>query len=132
MQIGGAAVGVDDDMIGGAALRGEGGFDIGVTDMLVAGSVEAQRLGSALRGLDRGGVRLLVDRDHLAACAVDPARLAVVAREPDAVSGLEFQWLGLERLRLARAPLPQAPVDVTAVLGLSVIAALAGSMLSTR
>src|SRR3546814_7845077 len=69
-------------MIGGAALRGEGGFDIGMGDMLVAGSIQIQRLGSAVRRLDGGGACLLVHGDHLAAPTIDPARLEVVAGEP--------------------------------------------------
>ena len=47
--MGGAAVGMDDDMIGGAALGGKGRFDIGMADMLVAGSIKIERLGLAAR-----------------------------------------------------------------------------------
>src|SRR3546814_2534376 len=83
-------------MIGGAALRGEGGFDIGMGDMLVAGSIQIQRLGSAVRRLDGGGACLLVHGDHLAAPTIDPARLAVVAGEPDAIAGFQVHRLRSE------------------------------------
>ena len=115
-KVGGLAVGMDHHMVGGAALGGKGGIDIGMGDMPVAGGVEVQRLGFAVRGLDRGGACLRVHRDDLAALAIDPARLAVVAGEPDGIAGLEVERLRRERLHLARAPLPEPPIHLAAIL----------------
>ena len=106
---------MDDDVIGSAALGGEGGFDIGVGNVLVARNIKAQGLGLATRIADfcRSGLR--VNRDHFTARAIDPPRLAVVAGEPDAVAGFEFERLRRERLTVACAPLPQAPIDLAPV-----------------
>jgi hypothetical protein len=96
-----AAVGVNDDVIGGAALGGKGGFDIGVADMLVAGIVEIQRLGLAAQAADGGGAGLFVDRGYFCAPAVDASRFAVVAGELDAVAGFQFERLRRKPLHFA-------------------------------
>ena len=80
-------------MIGGATLGGEGGIDIGMGNVLVAGSVKVQGLGLAARIADDGGASLFINRSYLAPRAVDPACIPVVAGEPDVVAGLEFERL---------------------------------------
>lgn len=51
-QVGRLAVGVDEDMIGGAALGREDGLDIGVGDIPVAGGIKTESSGLAVRCLD--------------------------------------------------------------------------------
>src|SRR3546814_7264314 len=84
-------------MIGGAALDGKGGFNIGMGDMPIARCIEIQRLDSAARLVDGDGAGLLVHRDHLAAPTVNTARFALVAGKPDAVACFQVQWLRRER-----------------------------------
>src|SRR3546814_8467663 len=83
----------------------------------VAGCMWIPRLRPPVLRLDGGGAGLLVPRDHLATPAVDPARLAVVAGEPDGIAGFQVQRLRREGLHLARAPLPQTPIHLAPVLG---------------
>ena len=97
---------------------GEGGFDIGVADVLIAGVVEGERLGCPARAADGGGAGLLVDRGHFGAHAIDPARFAIIAGELDSVAGFQVERLRRERLCFSRTPLPQAPVDLAAILRL--------------
>ena len=84
-------VGVDDDVIGGAALGGKGSFDIGVADVLVVAMSRLRVWGLAARTSDGSGASPFVDSDHFDSPAVDPPRLAVVAGELDAVAGFEFE-----------------------------------------
>src|SRR3546814_3818878 len=83
----------------------------------VAGCMWIPRLRPPVLRLDGGGAGLLVPRDHLATPSVDPARLAVVAGEPDGIAGFQVQRLRREGLHLARAPLPQTPIHLAPVLG---------------
>ena len=108
---------MDDDVIGGAALGGESGFDIGVADVLIAGVVEGEGLGLSARAADGRRAGLFVDRGYFAVRTVDPPRVAVVAGELDAVAGFEFKRLRGECLCFARALLPQTPVDLAAIFG---------------
>ena len=66
-------------------MRVESGVHIGMGNVPVAGGVEV-RIGFAVRGLDHGGAGLRVHRDHLAAPAVNPACIPVVAGEPDSIA----------------------------------------------
>src|SRR3546814_12742065 len=75
-EIGRLAVGMDHDMIGGAALGCKGGVHIGMGNVPVAGCIEIQRLGPPVRRLDGGGAGLLVHRYHLAPPPVAPRSAA--------------------------------------------------------
>ena len=78
---------MNDDVIGGAALGGKGGFDIGVADVMVTGVVETQRLGLAARATNGCSAGRFVDRGDFGSPAIDTSRFAVIAGELDAVTG---------------------------------------------
>jgi hypothetical protein len=109
---------MDEDMACRSALRGKGGINIAVCNMPVARCTEIEGPYLALRAADRGGAGISINPQHLRARAVHAPRIAIVARQPDGVSGTQLQPLACKYLHFARTPLAQPPVDGLAALRL--------------
>ena len=99
-------------MVGGAPLSGEGGFYIGMGNVLVARIIKVQGLGLAAFDLNRRGARHLINGKNFTLQPIDTVCITIISCETDAVSGLKLQRLRDKGLAVTSTPLPQAPVHI--------------------